>query len=180
MRRTMALILLSIAGCAPSQLAVRPAVGIYEYRLGSGDKLRVVTYGEQRLSGDFAVDAHGRVQFPLLGEVEAGGRTIDQFKAELLQRLGAELLRNPEVTVEMLNFRPVYLLGEVARPGEYPFSDKLSFYALVAKAGGYTFRANRSFAYIRSEGEAAEQPVRIDSATAVMPGDTIRVPESTF
>lgn len=168
------------AACAPAHLAERATVGSFEYRIGTGDRLHITTYNEQRLSGDFAVNANGAISFPLLGDVPAAGRTLDQFNRELQGRLASQFLRNPQVTVEILNFRPVYILGEVQRPGEFPYGERLSIYALVARAGGFTYRANQGYAYVRGETEASEHAVRLSSATAVQPGDTIRIPERTF
>ena len=136
----LALTLLSAAACTPSTLAERPVVGTFEYRIGPGDRLRIATYGEERLTGEFGVTAQGAIAFPLLGEVDAAGHTVPEFTALLQRRLASEYMRNPQVSVEMVNFRAVYILGEVARPGEFPFGERLSVYALVAKAGGFTFR----------------------------------------
>jgi len=172
--------LTGLAGCTPSGLAERPAVGSFAYRIGPGDRLRIATYGEDRLTGEFTVTAQGAIAFPLLGEVAAEGRTVSEFTALLQRRLGSEYMRNPQVSVEMVNFRPVYILGEVTRPGEFPYGERLSVYALVAKAGGFTYRANQGYALIRSENEPGERAVRLTSATAVQPGDTIRIPERTF
>lgn len=180
MRRLVLAVMLALSACGPQQLVERAAVGAYTYTLGPGDRLKIATYGEQRLTGEFLVNAQGNVSFPLLGDVAAGGKTLEEFRAGLVTRMGSQLLRDPQVSVEMINFRPVFVLGEVARPGEFAFSERLSVYALVAKAGGFSYRANRSFAYIRGENDTDERAVRLSSATAVQPGDTIRIPERTF
>lgn len=172
--------LLALGACGPTSLADRPVVGSYEYRIGPGDKLKITTYGEARLSGDFAVGNAGTLAFPLLGDVPASGRTLIELRNELQARLGAQYLRDPQVTIEMTNYRPVYILGEVARPGEFPYSERLSLFAMVAKAGGFTYRASQSYVYIRGENETEEHAVRLSSATAVLPGDTIRIPERKF
>lgn len=171
---------LLLPACSPAELGERPPVGAYEYRIGPGDRLRVATYGEERLTGEFAVNAAGQVSFPLLGEVPASGRTVAEFNADVRSRLASQFMRNPQVTVEMVSFRPVYILGEVQRPGEFPYGDRMSVYALVAKAGGFTYRANQKYIYVRGEGELAERAIRLSSATSVQPGDTIRVGERTF
>jgi len=82
--------------------------------------------------------------------------------------------------VEMINLRPVYILGEVQKPGEFAYSDRMSVYALVAKAGGFTYRAHQGYVYVRGENEASERAVRLTSGTAIQPGDTVRVPERHF
>lgn len=174
----VALSLLSACGAPP--LAERAPVGSFEYRIGAGGRLRVATYGEDRLTGEFSVNAAGEVSFPLLGPVPAAGKTVLEFNSSLRALLAGQFMRNPQVTVEMVNFRPVYILGEVQRPGEFPFGDRMSIYALVAKAGGFTYRANQGYVLVRGEEEAEERAVRLSSGTAVHPGDTIRVPERTF
>lgn len=171
---------MALSGCAPKVLSQRDSVGNYQYRIGPGDRLKVTTYNEARLSGEFAVSADGIVAFPLTGDLPATGKTVIQFRDELQARLGSEFLRNPKISIELLNFRPVYILGEVAKPGEFAYAERMSVYALVAKAGGFTYRATKGFAYIRGENETDEKPVRVSSATAVYPGDTIRIPERTF
>ncbi len=171
---------LLLGSCGPARLVHRAPVGSYEYRIGPGDRLRVATYGEERLSGDFTVNAAGQVSFPLLGAVPAAGRTVAEFNTDVQRRLGAEFMRNPQVTVEMVSFRPVYILGEVQRPGEFPYGERMSVFALVAKAGGFTYRANQKYVYVRAENELEEHAVRLSSTTAVQPGDTIRVGERTF
>jgi polysaccharide export outer membrane protein len=176
-----ALLLVALSSaCAPSQLAERAPVGSFEYRLGAGDRLRIATYGEDRLTGDFTVNASGAVSFPLLGPVPAAGRTLQEFNADLRGLLASRFMRDPQVTVDMINFRPVYVLGEVQRPGEFPFTERLSVFALVAKAGGFTYRASQGYVYVRGENDAQERAVRLSSVTAVQPGDTIRIPERTF
>lgn len=181
MLRSLALsALLLLTACAPAHLVDRAPVGSFEYRIGAGDRLKVATYGEDRLTGEFTVNAQGAVSFPLLGPVPAAGLTVEQFNAEVQRRLATQYMRNPQVTVEMLNFRPVYILGEVQRPGEFPYGDRMSIHALVAKAGGFTYRANQAYVLVRGESETTERAVRLSSATAVQPGDTIRIPERTF
>ena len=176
----LAAALLATCACTPSGLVDRPAVGSFQYRIGPGDRLRIAIYGEDRLTGEFTVTAQGAIAFPLLGEVPAQGQTVGEFTAALRQRLVSQYMRNPQVSVDMVNFRPVYILGEVTRPGEFAYGDRMSVYALVAKAGGFTYRANQSYVLIRSESETAERAIRLSSATAVEPGDTIRIPERSF
>ena len=172
--------LLAVSACTPGNLAERPSVGSFEYRIGAGDHVKVTTYGEDRLTGEFTVNSAGVISFPLLGNVPAAGKTLAEFNAELQRRLGSEFMKNPQVSVEMVNFRPVYILGEVQKPGEFAFGERMSIYALVAKAGGFTYRANQKYAYVRGENDTVERAVRLSSATAVQPGDTIRIPERTF
>lgn len=166
---------IGLQACTPPALERAEAVSEYRYRIGPGDRLRVTTFNEDRVSGEFTVGSDGSIAFPLLGDVRASGRTLDELKDELQGRLGAEFLRNPRVTVAVLAYRPVYILGEVERPGEYAFVDGMTIYSLVAKAGGFSYRANDKAVYIRREGDAQEQAYALDSGTAVRPGDTVRI-----
>lgn len=181
MSRLLLICLLAcLSACSPAALSDGATVAAYQYRIGPGDRLKVQTYGEQRLSGEFAVGSDGSIGFPLVGDLVVSGKTLPEFKNELTARLGSEFLRNPQISVEITNFRPVYVLGEVAKPGEFSYNERMSVFALVAKAGGFTYRANQKFAYIRHEDGTDEQAVRLSSATAVQPGDTVRIPERSF
>jgi polysaccharide export outer membrane protein len=84
------------------------------------------------------------------------------------------------VTAEIISFRPVYVLGEVARPGQYPYSEGMTMYALIAQAGGFSYRANHKRAYVRHDGQTAEQMLDIESSTPIMPGDTVRIGQRIF
>lgn len=174
------LLLLTTAACARVEMTDAPTVGTYVYRIGAGDRLKILTFGEPTLSGEFAVNADGVIAFPLVGDVPAGGKTLTELKGDLLTRLGTRYLRDPQISVEMVNFRPVYILGEVAKPGEFSYSERMSVFALVAKAGGFTYRADQSYVLIRRENETEEKAIRLTSATAVQPGDTVRIPDRVF
>lgn len=181
MTRVVAVLLLLItAACARVAMTEGSTVGTYVYRIGSGDRLKILTFGEPTLSGEFAVNADGIVAFPLVGDVPAGGKTVTEFKADLSNRLGTQYVRDPQISVEMVNFRPVFILGEVAKPGEFTYSERMSVFALVAKAGGFTYRADQAYVLIRRENEIEEKAIRLSSATAIHPGDTVRVPERVF
>jgi polysaccharide biosynthesis/export protein len=175
-----AIMLFMLNACAPVSLSNEIPVTSYVYKIGPGDKLHIAVFGEQQLTGDYAVSGTGVVSFPLVGDVSAIGQTIVEFRDKLISQLGSTYLRNPQLTVEVLNFRPVYILGEVTRPGEFQYQERMSIYALVAKAGGFTYRANQSYIFIRHEQDANERAIVMSSATAVQPGDTIRVPERYF
>ena len=150
------------------------------YRLGPGDKLRVITFGETGLSGEFIVSEVGLISFPLIGDVPAGGLTLTAFSQELNQKLSNGYLRNPRISVEVLNFRPFYILGEIGKPGEYPFINGLTVTNAVATAGGFTYRANIHRVFVRGQRESREHAVPLTGTTLVKPGDTIRIPERLF
>jgi protein involved in polysaccharide export with SLBB domain len=150
------------------------------YRLGSGDKLKVTVYGEDDLSGEVVVDGNGQVQLPLVGQVKAAGLTVHEFVAEVQGVLGAKYLRDPKVSVQIENYRPFYIIGEVNKPGEYPYESGLNVLGAVALAGGYTYRANDSDVYIRRNGTTKEETLPANAATRIYPGDIVRIGERIF
>jgi len=153
---------------------------VTEYVLGSGDQLRVIVFGEDNLSGEFVIDSRGYISMPLIGEVEAGKKTIREFQRSVENKLLDGYLKDPRVSAEMLNFRPYYILGEVTTSGEYPFSNGLTVLNAVATAGGFSYRANTKVVYIKRAGEQNEIQYPLTVSTAVQPGDTIRVAERLF
>ncbi|OYX09211.1 MAG: hypothetical protein B7Z08_06300 [Sphingomonadales bacterium 32-68-7] len=108
------------------------------------------------------------------------GRNVAEVEALIIGRLAPDYLRDPRITVEVVGFRPVYVLGEVARPGEYAYVEGLTLTALVARAGGFSYRANKKNVYITPEGEVTERLVEFLNTTPVRPGDTIRVRQRIF
>jgi polysaccharide export outer membrane protein len=150
------------------------------YRLGTGDKLKITVYGEDDLSGEFLVDGSGQVQLPLVGQVKAANLTIHEFVEEVGNSLKGGYLKDPKVSVEVLNYRPFYIIGEVNKPGEYPFETGLNVLGAIALAGGYTYRANDNNLYVRRAGATKEEAMKADATTRVYPGDIIRVAERLF
>lgn len=173
---------LLLTGCASSgdlpTLSLTPEQATY--RLGIGDQLKITVYGEERLTGEFPVNGQGNVAFPLIGEVSAAGRTLQEFEKEISEGLADGFVNNPSVTVEVANYRPYYILGEVNKPGEYPFADGLTVFSAVARAGGFTYRADKKRIYIRHNSGGDEVAYRLEGSTPVQPGDTIRVSERLF
>lgn len=150
------------------------------YTLGVGDQLRVNIFGEDDLSGEYVVDSSGSVSMPLVGEVRARGLTVREFRSELERVLSEGYLNDPRVSAEVINFRPFFIMGEVESSGEYPYSDGLTVINAVARAGGFTYRANTRVAFIKRAGAAQEVAVPLTQTLRVMPGDTIRIGERFF
>lgn len=169
-----------ISGCATPVLSPVEVVQEQAYRLRAGDRVRIVTYGEQYLTGEYTVNGVGEIQFPLIGNVAVAGMSTAQLRDEIVIRLGAEFLRSPRIAIEVASYHPVYILGEVAKPGEVPFSERMTVFAVVAKAGGFTYRANRKYVYVRRENEAVEKAFPFSPNLAVQPGDQIRIPAAIF
>lgn len=166
------------SGTVPEQIA--QAREDTEYRLGGGDRLRVIVYREEALSGEFVIDGSGRVSLPLIGNVAAGGLTLNEFEDAVEAQLADGYLNDPRVNVEVLNFRPFYILGEVEESGEYPYTDGLTVMNAVATAGGFTYRANTRVVYIKRDGSTQEMAIALTPSTPVQPGDTIRIAERYF
>lgn len=155
---------------------------LFEYTLGSGDQIRVMVFGEPDLSGEkFYVSGEGKVSLPLIGEVNAIGLTATQLQDKIAAAfLNGGYLKNPRVNVEILTFRPFYIMGEVGKPGEYPFSNGMTIERAVATASGYTYRADHKKVFIKHANDEKEVAVPLTSQVMIVPGDTIRVPERYF
>lgn len=150
-----------------------------DYRLGSGDALRVIVFGEADLTGQFVVGSQGSVAYPLVGEVQAAGLTLQEFTDQLQRKL-TSFIRQPIVSVEVTNYRPFFILGEVSRPGTYPYAARLTVQNAVATAGGFTYRANQRRVFIKHADEEVEREYELTTTTPVLPGDTVRIPERRF
>ncbi len=160
--------------------AVPATITDLDYHLGSGDKVRVTVYGEPTLSGEFFVTGSGLVSLPLVGEVKAAGLSVGQFQEAVQTALSDGYLKEPRVSAEVLGFRPFYILGEVSKPGTYPYTSGLTVLNAVATAGGYTYRADKKQVYIKRDGQTSEVKTVLSPSTAVAPGDTIRIGERFF
>ena len=154
--------------------------GTLAYRLDTGDKVKVIVYGEDDLSGEFDVDGSGNVRLPLIGQVHAAGLTLKDFESAVEAKLAAGYLVNPKVSAEVTNYRPFTILGEVNKPGEYPYENGMTVLNAVALGGGYTYRADKDSVYIRRKGSQTEVRLPADDRTSVYPGDTVRVDERIF
>ena len=162
----------------PARAAEAEAAPESAYRLGSGDQLRVIVFGEEELSGEFEVDDTGTISLPLIGQVGAEDRTLRSFEKAVEERLRDGYLKDPRVSAEVLNYRPFYIIGEVDEDGKYPFVSGMHVLNAVALAGGYTYRANTRKVFITRGVEEGEFPATHE--TRVEPGDLIRVPERFF
>jgi len=161
--------------------AYQPPASIAEtYKLGSGDKLRVIVYGEDDLGGTFDVDGNGFISLPLVGQVKVAGLSATEVERTITAKFAEGYLKEPRVSVEVTQYRPFYILGEVNRPGSYPYVDGMSVQNAVAAAGGYTSKAVESGVYVRHEGQSQEVRLDTDSPAQIYPGDVLRVPSSLF
>jgi protein involved in polysaccharide export with SLBB domain len=150
------------------------------YHLGPGDHLRVTVYQQPDLSGEFEVDPSGQVALPLIELIPAQGKTVREFQQAMTNKLAAGYLVNPRINVEVLNYRPFYITGEVNKPGEYPYVAGMNLLKAIAMAGGYTYRANTSKVFLTHTNSTDEQVVEPKPETQVLPGDFIKIPERFF
>jgi polysaccharide export outer membrane protein len=179
-------VLVLAIGAAPHRAAAQamasPAMtsSDADYRLGSGDRVRVTVFGEPDLSGEYQVDGAGKLAFPLIGQVDAGSLTASGLQARLASALSPNYVKDPSVSVEILSYRPFYIVGEVRTPGSYPYVAGMSVINGVALAGGFTYRAKKEDFYVTRN--VGSQKVRLDAnqETSVQPGDVITVRERFF
>ena len=168
------------SGAAKAASPAAAPDSISAYTLGSGDKVRVTVFGHEDLSGEFEVDGSGNISLPLIRNVKAEGLTVRQLEQSITERLSPDYLINPSVSVEVLNYRPFYIYGEVTKPGSYPFVNGMTVVNAVAMAGGFTYRARTGSVRIVRAGDPQRKPVDADKDTPVLPGDIIEVPERYF
>jgi len=187
-RSWMAIVLMAVsaifaAGCtsAAAGLNTVPAVETQEYRLVSGDKIRISVPNLQGADGEYLIDQTGTVSLPLIQEVKVAGLTLREAEGAITKIiLDRSILVRPTVTIQAVGLRPVYILGEVNKPGEYSFRDGLTIFSIVSMAGGYTYRANTKSVTITRSVNGRTTTGKAGENTVVMPGDQIRVVEKWF
>jgi polysaccharide export outer membrane protein len=179
MRRTAVVVQMLILAAAFSPASASSSDA--KYILGSGDKLKITVFGETDLSGEYEIDGSGGVAFPLIGTVPAAGGTARKLESRIIGKLKDGFLKNPTINIEVLTYRPFFILGEVKRPGSYPYKNGLTVLNAVAMAGGYTYRAKSSRWVVTRSGSKKYQDREIEQGDfRVLPGDTIVVPERFF
>ncbi len=163
-------------GSSPAVAEAREA----EYSLGAGDRLRVTVFGEDDLSGEFDVSGSGAIALPLIGNVAAQGLSIPELQQAIVTRLRDGYLVDPRVSVEVLNYRPFYIVGEITQPGAHPYVNGLNVISAIAISGGYTYRADQNRVFITRTNAPEELEVPTVQNIRILPGDVIRVPERFF
>ena len=158
-----------------------PSADSSTYRLGAGDQVRIITFSDEQLTGEFRVNDGGTIALPLLGSVKAAGMTTSQLEGQIASELRRRnLYKDPSVSVEVIAYRPFFVLGEVTRPGQYPYQPGMTVVTAVAVAGGFTYRAVEDRASIvrTIDGKAVEGSA--ERETFVRPGDVITIYERRF
>jgi polysaccharide biosynthesis/export protein len=160
--------------------AYAPAVGPGEYTLDSGDRLRIVVFGQEGLTNAYAVDAAGFIDMPLIGSVLARGATTDELASRISAKLRDGFIREPHVAVEIEGYRPFFILGEVTAPGQYPYVANMTAEAAVAIAGGFTPRAFRRNLIVNRNFNGRPMRMTVPLTFPLRPGDTVNVQERWF
>lgn len=150
------------------------------YRLDSGDRIRVFVYGQPSLSRLYIVDPDGKISVPLIGNISARGKTTSQLQGIIRSRLGSEYVKDPQVTVDIQQNRPFFILGEVKNAGQYPYVSGMTVETAVAIGGGYTERASERSFRISRRVDGVVQEIEAPSDILVQPGDTVYVFERYF
>ena len=150
------------------------------YLLDTGDKLRIFVYGQPNLSRQYTVDHDGKIAVPLIGNLTARGKTTTEVQGIIRSRLGAEFVKDPQVTVDVQQNRPFFILGEVKTAGQYPYVSGMVVETAIAIAGGHSERASdRKYRITRRVNGYVEQ-IEAPGDYLVKPGDTIYVFERFF
>jgi protein involved in polysaccharide export with SLBB domain len=150
------------------------------YTLDSGDRLRVVVFGQDGLSNSYLVDASGHIAMPLIGSVSARGLTTDELSGRIAERLRQGFVREPHLAVEVEAYRPFFILGEVTQPGQYPYVADMTVETAVAIAGGFGPRAYRPTVTLTRIVNGRQERMTVPTTYALRPGDTINVQERWF
>ncbi len=171
-----------LAACAPgANLPPLPQTSSSDYQLGAGDQVRIITFGDEQLTGEFRVKDDGTIALPLLGPVKASGQTPGQLASAITADLRSkDLYKDPSVSVEVIAYRPVFVLGEVNRPGQYPYQPGMTVVTAAAVAGGFTYRAVEDTASIVRMINGKSVEGRAGRGTEVRPGDVITIYERSF
>lgn len=150
------------------------------YALGPGDRIRVTVFGHADLSGEFTISETGTISLSLAGILTVGGATLAAAERTVVGALKPDYLLNPQVSIELLEYRPFYIIGEVNEPGSYPYVNGMSVTEAVALAGGYTHRAKENEAIVIRAADPDRTERSIPATDVVLPGDVVKIPERFF
>ncbi|MEM1139386.1 MAG: polysaccharide biosynthesis/export family protein [Pseudomonadota bacterium] len=183
MKRFTSLITVCLAGlvlsaCASTRnLPSLPPAPSTQYQLDTGDRIRLDVFGEERISNTYTVGDQGQISVPLIGEVTARGRTVNQLETAVEQELAKGIVVSPSVSVQIEEYRPFFILGEVERPGKYPYVEGMTVLSAVAVGGGFTFRAEKNAFEVTRTVDGQQGEFAADRDAVVLPGDVIFVRE---
>jgi polysaccharide biosynthesis/export protein len=175
-------LLLTLGACANdlASLPPLPASADGPYTLGAGDRLRLQVFGQEELSQEYLVSDSGMITVPLIGSVEAEGKTLSALEGAVAGKLRNGILVDPNVTAEIISYRPFFILGETKAPGQYPYVPRMTVLSAVSMSGGFTFRAEEDSVSITRMVNGQMSEFRADPLALVLPGDVINVHERYF
>lgn len=180
-------VVFAVAFCLAAALAPRafaaaetPAENAADYVLGHGDRIRITVFGHEDLTGEFPLSETGTVSLPLAGVLDFNGVTLDEARRIVVGALKPDYLVDPRVSVEVLEYRPFYIIGEVNAPGAYPFVNGMTVIEAVALGGGFSYRARRNRVLVIRATDETRAEREISANDKVLPGDVVRVQERLF
>ncbi|MDM9619817.1 polysaccharide biosynthesis/export family protein [Rhizobium sp. S96] len=171
-----------LAGCnsyKPAPQAFNQAT-IQPYSLDSGDRLRITVFDQPSMTNVYTIDQAGYIAFPLIGQVPARGRTLQQLSGQIAQKLKQGYLRDPDVTIDVDRYRSIFIMGEVGQPGQYAYVPGMTVQNAVAVAGGFSARANQGAVDVTRKINGQVLTGRVNISSAIIAGDTIYVRERLF
>lgn len=170
------------AGCSgyrPTPPAFHAAIN-RPYVLDAGDRVRITVFEQESLTNLYSVDQSGYIAFPLVGAVPARGQTVSQLEGRIAQKLQAGYLRDPDVSVEIDRYRPIFVMGEVGAAGQYSYVPGMTVQKAIAAAGGFSARANQANVDVTRDINGKVMTGRVYTSDPLLPGDTIYVRERLF
>ena len=168
---------LALVGCAGDPAAPEPAPPLSAYVIGAGDRIKITVLEIENMTVETDVATDGSVDLPLVGSIRVAGRTTADV---LTERLARDFIKDPKVNVEVAKYRPFYVLGQVNKPGSYPFEPELDIRKAAAIAGGFNRRADTDAAYLVREVDGQNDRRRVGLGTRVYPGDVIEIDRRLF
>ena len=164
----------------PEETAPIPDANDTAYILDAGDRVKISVFNQEDLSGEYTLDGQGRFSMPLIGMVEAAGRTPAELEELLVSKFKPDYLVNPRIFIQVMNYRPYYLMGEVNSTGAFQYVSGITYLTAIAIAGGFTYRAKQNYVYVIRADDPSKEEVKLDINEKVQPGDIIRVAERLF
>jgi protein involved in polysaccharide export with SLBB domain len=179
------LLLVGVSGLAAQETAntpPTPSLGANEaaYRLATGDRIRINIFNHDELSGEYQLDGEGRFSMPLIGVVEAEDLNSGELEVLLVQRFKPDFLVNPHIFIQLITYRPYYLIGEALGKGAFPYVAGMTYLTAIANAGGYTYRAKKDWVFVIRGDDPEQEELKLSVEEKVQPGDIIRIAERLF
>ncbi len=153
---------------------------VNSYRLGAGDQLEIRVFNQDDLTGKYTINGAGNISMPLIGTVKAKNTTLKELEARLKDKLKPDYLLNPRVSIQVLNYRPYYIIGEIKSPASYSYVSGMTYLNAVAIASGFTYRAKRGYVLVIRANDPKQEEVEMKMDQPVMPGDIIKIEERLF